>query len=47
MGKINGPEFYREYYSVDDVFYIDEMAERLAALNPPCLHLLSGTNSDR
>ena len=47
MGEIKGPEYYRQQYCVDAVFYTDEMPDRLAALDPPQLHLLSGINSDR
>lgn len=47
MGEIKGPDYYRKHYSVDAVFYTDEMSVRLAALNAPQLHLLSGVNSDR
>lgn len=47
MGKIEGPDYYRQRYSIDTVFYDDEIADRLAALEPPCLHLLDGVNSDR
>jgi hypothetical protein len=47
MGKIEGPDFYRQRYSVDAVYYADEIADRLAALDAPCLHLLNGVNSDR
>ncbi|BDA48705.1 Xaa-Pro dipeptidase [Coccomyxa sp. Obi] len=46
MGEIKGPEYYRTHYSVDAVFYTDEIAQRLAALDPPQLHVLSGVNSD-
>ncbi|CAL8463429.1 g2963 [Coccomyxa elongata] len=46
MGEIKGPEYYRTHYSVDAVFYTDEMAQRLAALEAPQLHVLSGVNSD-
>lgn len=34
-------------YAVDAVHYVDEMAGVLAALDPPCMHLLEGVNSDR
>ncbi len=47
MGEIKGPEYYRTHYSVDAVFYTDEMAQCLAALDAPQLHVLSGVNSDR
>ena len=47
MGEIKGPEYYCTHYSVDAVFYTDEMTQRLAALDAPQLHVLSGVNSDR
>lgn len=33
--------------AVDEVHYVEDMARVLGALAPPCLHLLSGTNTDR
>ena len=47
MGEIKGPEHYMERYSVDAVYYADELADTLRQLKPPLLHVLSGTNSDR
>lgn len=47
MGEIKGPEHYMERYSVDAVYYADEIADKLQQLKPPALHLLSGVNSDR
>ena len=32
--------------SVQHVYYVDQMAEVLADLGPPALHLLSGINTD-
>ena len=47
MGEIKGPEHYMERYSVNAVYYADELAKTLKQLKPPVLHLLSGINSDR
>eukprot|EP00873_Tetraselmis_striata_P011670 jgi/Tetstr1/431934/TSEL_021422.t2 len=47
MGAIDSPEFNRDKYGVDEVHYVDEMAAVLRAAEPPCLHTLAGTNTDR
>jgi hypothetical protein len=47
MGHIATPEEIRARYAVDEVHYVDEMADVLSSLSPPCLHLLCSTNSDR
>lgn len=47
MGHIATPEELQAQYAVDAVHYVDEMADVLAALSPPCLHLLCGVNTDR
>jgi Xaa-Pro dipeptidase len=47
FGVIQGPEHYKAKYGVDQVAYVDEMAQVLKDLNPPVLHLLAGTNTDR
>lgn len=47
MGHIHGPEHMRERYAVDDVFYTEQMPDKLAELDPPALHVLHGVNSDR
>jgi hypothetical protein len=47
MGVIQGPDYYKAKYAVDDVAYVDDMASVLAAAAAPCIHLLSGTNTDR
>lgn len=47
MGPIQGPEHYKAKYAVDEVAYVDDMAAVLKAASPPCLHVLSGTNTDR
>jgi hypothetical protein len=47
MGVIQGPDYYKAKYAVDDVAYVDDMAAVLAAAGAPCIHLLSGTNTDR
>jgi hypothetical protein len=47
MGVIQGPDYYKAKYAVDEVAYIDDMASVLAAAGAPCVHLLAGTNTDR
>jgi Xaa-Pro dipeptidase len=47
MGVIQGPDYYKAKYAVDEVAYIDDIASVLAAAGAPCIHLLSGTNTDR
>lgn len=46
MGVIQGPDYYKAKYAVDEVVYVDDMAGVLAAAGAPCIHLLSGTNTD-
>ncbi|GBF92263.1 Xaa-Pro dipeptidase-like [Raphidocelis subcapitata] len=46
MGELHGPDYYKAKYAVDAVAYVDEMAATLKAASPPCLHVLSGTNTD-
>ncbi|KAK9826336.1 hypothetical protein WJX74_010185 [Apatococcus lobatus] len=46
MGHIHGPQHMKERYAVDDVFYTEEMPNKLAELDPPSLHVLHGINSD-
>ena len=47
MGEIKGPEFYKQLYSVDAVYYADEILSVLTDLKPPALHVLHGQNTDR
>ena len=48
MGEIQGPEHYRQRYSVDAVCTMQtRLPRRCGSSNPPALHLLSGINSDR
>jgi hypothetical protein len=47
FGVIQGPEHYKAKYGVDQVAYVDEMAQVLKDLNPAVLHLLAGINTDR
>ncbi len=47
MGHVPSTEEVREAYKVDQVFYVDEMAERLKEMQTnSTLLLLNGTNSD-
>lgn len=47
MGHILSPEEVWAKYGVDEVRYTDELADVLAELAPPCLHVLvGGVNSD-
>lgn len=39
-------EHFKQKYAVDVCAYVDEMAATLAARGAPCLHVLSGTNTD-
>jgi hypothetical protein len=34
-------------YCVDEVHYTSDMASVLQETQPPCLHMLAGTNTDR
>jgi hypothetical protein len=34
-------------YCVDEVHFVSDMSAVLGATQPPCLHLLAGTNTDR
>lgn len=46
MGDIKAPGWFKDVYAVDDVRYVDELAEVLAGLSPSSLLLLKGFNSD-
>lgn len=46
MGKIQPPSHFLARYEVDEVRYVDEMAEALKTAGEPTLLLLSGKNSD-
>ncbi|GIL91640.1 hypothetical protein Vretimale_9601 [Volvox reticuliferus] len=46
MGRLKGPEEFREKYGLDTVHYVDEMSDVIRRLAPPCLHVLSGVNTD-
>jgi Xaa-Pro dipeptidase len=50
-GKINPPNYFRDLYDVDDVFYADDLAEWLEVTlkvegTDAKIHLLKGVNSD-
>lgn len=49
QGSLHWPAILqvREKYAVDECHYVDQLAEVLASLAPPALHVLSGVNSDR
>lgn len=40
------PPQVRDAYAVDEVHYSDQLAEVLAELAPPQLHVLTGVNTD-
>jgi len=46
MGKIKPTEHYRQFYDVDDCFYVDEIAKILTSRNPEILLTLRGLNTD-
>eukprot|EP00879_Flechtneria_rotunda_P019525 GHRR01020510.1.p1 GENE.GHRR01020510.1~~GHRR01020510.1.p1 ORF type:complete len:411 (+),score=104.36 GHRR01020510.1:394-1626(+) len=46
MGPIQGPDYYRAKYAVDEVAYLQDIAAVLEAAGPPCIHVLQGTNTD-
>eukprot|EP00775_Hariotina_reticulata_P006059 gene6059-6297_t len=46
MGPIQGPDYYKAKYCVDEVAYLADLAAVLAAAAPPCIHVLAGSNSD-
>lgn len=45
-GPVHGPDYFKAKYCVDEVHYIQDMATVLGATQPPCLHMLAGTNTD-
>ena len=47
MGKLKSLEEWRAKYGVDAVHWVDEMADVIRGLQPPCLHVLHGKNTDR
>jgi Xaa-Pro dipeptidase len=46
MGQIHSPAHFQDVYEVDEVRYVDELAEVLRSLNPEVLLLLHGRNTD-
>ena len=40
-------EDFKARFAVDEAHYLGDMASVLASLQPVCLHLLDGVNSDR
>jgi Xaa-Pro dipeptidase len=46
MGRIHPPEHFKAAYDVDDVRYVDEVAEALRARKASVVLLLSGLNTD-
>ncbi|PNW81055.1 hypothetical protein CHLRE_07g342920v5 [Chlamydomonas reinhardtii] len=46
MGKLKSLEEWRAKYGVDAVHWVDEMADVIRGLQPPCLHVLHGKNTD-
>lgn len=47
MGRLRTPAECQATYAVDEVHYVDELAAVLQGLGAPCLHVLTGTNTDR
>lgn len=41
------PALPQAKYGVDEVHWLSDMAAVLSATQPPCLHVLKGTNTDR
>ena len=46
MGSIPGLDVFKAKYGVDEVLYAEDLAGAIERLNPACLHLLSGKNTD-
>ena len=46
MGEIKPLQHFKDRYEVDEVYYVDEINERLKDMNPERLLLLQGPNSD-
>eukprot|EP00878_Enallax_costatus_P033339 GHUV01036759.1.p1 GENE.GHUV01036759.1~~GHUV01036759.1.p1 ORF type:complete len:498 (+),score=81.20 GHUV01036759.1:186-1679(+) len=46
MGVIQGPQYYKAKYAVDQVCYVDDLASVLSAAAAPCIHVLAGKNTD-
>lgn len=46
MGKIAPLESYKTRYAVDEVYYVDELVEKLKGMKPSALLTLNGVNSD-
>ncbi|ODM88692.1 Xaa-Pro dipeptidase, partial [Orchesella cincta] len=46
LGRIAPLESFRSRYQVDEVYYLDEIVEKLKALRPSYLLTLNGVNSD-
>ncbi|GMH43420.1 hypothetical protein BSKO_11342 [Bryopsis sp. KO-2023] len=46
MGALKTTDDCKSIYAVDEVRYTDEIEAVLKSMNPACLHLMSGTNSD-
>jgi Xaa-Pro dipeptidase len=46
MGRIHDPQYFQQTYEVDEVHYVDELAETLTAMKPDKLLLLHGLNTD-
>lgn len=40
-------EDFKAKFAVDEAHYVGDMANVLASLQPVCLHLLGGVNTDR
>lgn len=39
-------KYYKEHYEVDEVYYNDKILEYVKSVNPSCIYLYDGVDSD-